>query len=277
MYIVVDVGGTNTRVAASEDGKTLTVKKHFSTPKIFEDGVSKIVASVNKLVGDRTLNGLAIGIPGTIDHRTGKQIRNPNLPSWNERDVVQTFKEPFDVPIIFVNDAELAAMGEAVFGSGKEYRIVGFLTVSTGIGGALVVEKRLVPRAFNTEPGHMMVEFEGKPSPRSGQRGTLEMYASGNAFKEQFGMKPEDCDDPGTWSAHLQRLGQGLINIIVLWSPEILVIGGGLSQKGKLFFQPLRKFVNENLKMFPPPPIVPAELGDDAGLYGGLALIRNNS
>lgn len=274
MYVVVDVGATNIRLAASKNGKSIDRKKQFSTPSSFEDGVSKIVESVKELMGKETLRSLAIGVPGVVDRAAGKSLLVPNLTSWNERYLVQSFKDQLKVPVVIANDAEFAALGEAVFGIGKDYRIVGYLTVSTGIGGALVIDQKIVPAAYNTEPGHMMVELEGKPHSGSGQTGDWEMYASGTAFEERFGVKAEDCDDPGIWEMHARVLGQGVLNVILLWSPEVLVIGGGLSQKGDLFFKPLRRFIDEHLKIFAPPPIVPAALGDDAGLYGGLVLIK---
>jgi predicted NBD/HSP70 family sugar kinase len=274
MYATVDVGGTNTRVAVSNDGKTIANKKRFPTPDSFEDGVSKIANSIDELTKEKVLKGAAIGVAGVVNRAAGKTLVTPNLKSWDDRNIVETFQSRLNVPISFANDAELAALGEAVFGSGKDHRIVGFLTVSTGIGGALVVDKKLVARAYNSEPGHMMVELNGKLHPGSGQKGDWELYASGKAFEARFGMKPEDCLDPGIWEVHARALGQGVMNVILLWSPEILVIGGGLSRKGKLFFNPLLKFINENLKMFPPPPIVPACLEDDAGLYGGLVLLK---
>lgn len=274
MYIVVDVGGTNTRVASSMDGKTIADKKRFRTPKAFQEGVAQITEAVEELSSDEKIRGVAIGVPGVVNRSAGKTLMVHNLTSWNDREIIKTFGERLKTPVVFANDAELAALGEAVFGAGKNHRIVAYLTVSTGVGGALVVDKKLIPHTYNAEPSVMMIELDGKIHPGSKQVGAWESYASGTAFKERFGMEAKDCDDPGIWEIHAQYVGQGVLNVILLWSPEILVIGGGLSRTGDLLFDPLRKFVKENLKMFPPPPIVPAKLGDDAGLFGGLALIH---
>jgi glucokinase len=274
MFIVIDVGGTSTRVASSKDGKTILKKERFSTPQDFEEGVSSITKAVKNLVGQKQIQGVAIGVPGTIDHRNGRTIRVPNIRSWDGIDVSYIFQSKLGVPVRVVNDAELAALGEAVFGAGKQHSIVAYITVSTGVGGALVADKRLVPSAYNREPGQITVDPKGERSPRSGHIGTLEMHASGTAFRERFGLEPKDCDDPKIWRGYAAFLGEGIINVLLLWSPEILIIGGGLSRAGDLLFDPLRKFIDKNLMMFPPPPIVPAELGDDAGLYGGLVLLK---
>ena len=274
MLVVIDIGGTNTRVAVSEDGKIIKNKKKFPTPIKFEEGISSIITTVNELSGNNSIDGLAVGIPGTINRSTGKVINVANIHSWNNRDICNLLSQKLETNVFLANDAELAALGEASFGAGKNSRIVAYLTVSTGIGGALVVDKNLVPRAYNTEPGHMVVDVNSEAIDGSERKGTLEVLASGITFEKQFGVKPKNCENPEIWEQYAQILGEGIINVILLWSPEILVIGGGLSKKGDLFFNPLKKFVSENLNLFPSPLIVPAELGDDAGIYGGLALLK---
>lgn len=273
MFIVVDVGGTNTRVAASKDGETIADKKRFSTLKAFEEGISQISDTIKSLAGKDTVEGVAVGIPGTIDHRTGKTIIVPNIPTWNDQNVGEVLESSLHIPVTCANDAELAALGEAVFGAGKDHRVAGYLTVSTGIGGSLVIDKKLVPRSHNTEPGGMIIDMNSEMIDSLGRKGTFETLASGLAFTKRFGLRADECTDPEIWRMHIQVLGQGVVNVILMWSPEILVIGGGLTQGGDFLFKPLRKFVKDNLRLFPPPPIVPAELGDDVGLFGGLALL----
>lgn len=269
MYIVIDVGGTHTRIAVFKDGKTIKKKTRYSTPKGYKDGIETIIKTVKKLSGDLKIESIAIGIPGTIDRKSNTTLVLPHLNSWNDQNVSEDLKEKLKTRVRLANDAEFAALGEAVFGSGKNNRIVGYLTVSTGIGGALVIDKKLVPRAYTSEPGHMMRFFY-----KSG-KGDWEGQGSGLAFEKRYGVAPEDTDDPKLWSQHARILGQGVVSVILLWSPDILVIGGGLSLKGDLLFQPLNQYIKENITVFPPPPVVPAKLGDDAGLYGGLALLTN--
>lgn len=277
MFISVDVGATTTRTAKSDDGITLSQKESFPTPEDYKEGLSKILQIIDTLVDSETLEGVAIGVPGVINRKTGKVYQAPNLVSWNNQKVVEDLSRALSAPIEIANDAELACLGEATFGIAEEHRIVGYLTISTGIGGALVIDKKLVPRAYNSEPGHIVVELDGIKHPSTGQKGDWEMYASGTAFEERFRMSPEKCDDPGIWTMFARNIGQGVMNVLALWSPDVLVIGGGLSLKGEAFLGPLRSYLNENFKIFPPPPIVAAALGDDAGLYGGFALIRSKS
>ncbi|OGY18697.1 MAG: hypothetical protein A2900_02400 [Candidatus Chisholmbacteria bacterium RIFCSPLOWO2_01_FULL_50_28] len=274
MNVVVDMGGTTTRVAVSEDGKQLQAKDRFPTPQSFDEGISQIVETSKTLSGNSPITSVVVGIPGTINRTTGQVIRVAHIPSWDGRFPMQAFQKAFTVPVTLANDAELGAIGEATFGSGRGYRIVGYLAVGTGIGGALVLDRQLVPNAFHTEPGHMLMSPD-----KTGQGETLavkawEEVAAGPWFEERFGMKPQECKDPEIWSLFAQNVGVGMINVLLLWSPEVLIIGGGLSLNGEIFLAPLRTFVKDNLRMFPAPPIVAAALGDDAGLYGGLTLLE---
>lgn len=274
MFLVADVGGTNTRVAWSDDGRSIKQTKRFNTPKDFQQGAEKIVKAAQSLNNGKTAAQVVIGIPGTIDKRRGKTIKVPNLPEWSNKNVSRVFESKLKQEVKLANDAELAALGEAVKGAGKGFDLVAYLTVSTGIGGALVSGKKLVPRAYNSEPGHMVLDLKSRFTDGSGRRGTLEALASGPGFEEQFGIKAKDCADPKIWEKHAEILGEGIINLFLVWSPEILVIGGGLSQKGNLMFKPLREYVESHLKLFPSPKIEAAALGDDSGIYGGLIFLK---
>ncbi|OGY20779.1 MAG: hypothetical protein A3A65_01230 [Candidatus Chisholmbacteria bacterium RIFCSPLOWO2_01_FULL_49_14] len=274
MNIVIDVGGTTTRMASSKDGRTFLHKERFPSEKNFEKGITLLTASIKKILAGEQPSQIVIGIPGTIDHKTQLPLVIPHLPGWNKRDVIKALSQEFHCAISLAHDAELGALGEAYFGAGKGYRIVGYLAVGTGIGGALVIDCELLPSVYGREPGHMNFDLTGKPHPGSGQRGDWELYASGSTFQELYGADPKTCTDPKIWERFAQRFGQGVVNTILLWSPEIMIIGGGMANAGELLFTPLVRFVSKRLKVFPPPPIRQAMLGDDAGLYGGLALLK---
>lgn len=271
--IVVDVGGTHTRVASSQDGKTIVRKERFPTPSGFAEGIEQITKVIKALSVEDAIDGVVVGIPGTIDHQADKTVIVSNIPSWNRKAVGKTLESFLNIPVSIANDAELAALGEAVFGAGRTYRLVGYLTVSTGVGGALVIDKKLVPRAYNSEPGHLTVDSSSQLVDSLGNKGTFEAIASGVAFQKRFGIAANACTDPRIWKEHAFSVGKGMLNVILLWSPDVLVVGGGLSLAGDLLFSPLRRFINHTLKIVPPPPIVPSELRDEAGLLGGLAFM----
>ena len=128
---------------------------------------------------------------------------------------------------------------------------------------------------ISTEPGHQILVPGGRRD-NCGQRGCFEVYGSGTAFYKTYGVRPENCKDKKIWARHAQIIGWGIVNTIVHWSPDIVVVGGGLSKAGPLLFKPLRAYVRQHLKILKPPPIKPAKLGDDAGLYGCLELLLSH-
>ena len=103
-----------------------------------------------------------------------------------------------------------------------------------------------------------------------GQKGCFEAYASGTAFQKMFGTKAENCEDPIIWQKYAKFIAVGIANLLVFWSPEVLVIGGGVSNKFDKFIQPLKLELTTLLPIFQVPEIRKAKL-DEPGLYGGLA------
>ena len=140
------------------------------------------------------------------------------------------------------------------------------------MGGARIHHGEIDGSAHGFEPGHQILIPKGRKW-TCGQHGCFEAYASGTAFYKTYSVRAENCQDKKIWARHAQVVGWGLINTIILWSPDVVIIGGGLAQAGPLLFKPLRAYVRANLKIFTPPKIVPAKLGDQAGLYGGLKLL----
>lgn len=277
MLIVVDVGGTKTRVAASSDGRSISSQVSFSTPESFEAGLIKINEAIEQFRRGVSIDGIVMGVPGTVERISGKTLVLPNLHDWDNRNLTIFFNERYGTKTLVANDAELSGLGEAVYGQGKNQRIVAYLTISTGIGGALIVDKKPVIRNFNTEPGHIIIDVNSQVADGSGRKGTLEAYCSGVGFNKLYNQKPEDCVDDKVWEEFVKRLTVGVTNIILLWSPEILILGGGFLKSSDKFFEPLKKSVREELKLFPVPFIELAQLGDEAGLLGGIALWARTS
>lgn len=264
MYIALDIGGTTTRVSFSKNFKTLGSKFSFATPQKFSDGLAAIsdVISVN---APGPITAIMIAVAGIIDHQKNKIIRSPNLQDWENKPLVAGLRKKFKAPVFIENDAAIAGLGEAVFGAGRRHQIVAYLTLGTGIGGARIVNKQIDLSSQGFEPGYHIVELNGRSAPH-GQRGVFEVYASGHAYKK----------NPLPWPKYSERLGQGVVNAIVFWSPQIVVLGGGFSvDHGPDFLNYVKKFVAANL-LFPKiPPIVVAQLGNEAALYGGLHYLKS--
>ena len=132
-------------------------------------------------------------------------------------DLVENFKE---TEIIIENDASMAGVGEAQFGAGRGFEIVAYITVSTGVGGAKIVNGKIDEHAVGFEPGKQIMDVN------SGK--TLEDMISGKALQEKFGKHPKEIKDQGVWDNHAWLLAIGLNNIIMEWSPNCVVLGGSM-------------------------------------------------
>ncbi len=274
MFIVIDIGGTNTRVAGSKNLKTAFRKREFPTPKNFLLGLMKISETIENLSQNKKIKAIALGLPGVIDRKTGQLLKAPNLKNWVKQPIKNLISQEFRCPVFIANDVELSGLGEAAFGAGRKYRLIAYVAIGTGLGGIKIIDKEIDKSTQGFEPGHQIIKLNGPFWPPCGQNGCLESYVGGRAFAQKYKIKPENCSNPKIWTDWSQKLGQGLINIIVLWSPQIIIIGGGFTKKSGLFLKPLKKFINRNLLIFKTPLIVKGALGDRAGVYGGFYLIK---
>lgn len=270
MIICIDIGGGTTRIGFSSDGKSFENIAKFPTFENFSEQIQKIVEEIKK--GSLEVESISFAVAGSVDRTEGKIIKWGQKHSWWGQSIFEPLRAAFpDAVLKLENDADIGALGEAVFGSGKNNSSVGYLTLSSGIGGCLIVDKKIVPYTFGIEPAHQIVNFKETEAWSCEQKGCYEAYASGTAFRKIFGVKAEDCNEPKIWEEYAKLVAVGLANLIVLWSPEVMIIGGGVSNKFDVFIEPLKKELERLLPIFEVPEIKKAEL-DEPGLYGGLAL-----
>lgn len=267
MYLSIDVGGTKTRIDASEDLRTIVKHYHFSTLKSPNELVKKIKYLFSHI------DGIILGLPGVLNKEKSELINSPNLnKSWVNLNFKELLKE-LTSNIFCQNDAALAGLAEAVLGGGKNYNIVVYLTISTGVGGVKIINKQIEQNNFGFEPGHQIIIENGRPC-SCGQRGCLKAYVSGSAFQEIYKKEPKFCTNQNYWNKYAKYLGQGLINIITIWSPEILILGGSMLNEPIYFFNPLMEYLKNNLKIVPMPQIKISQLKDDAGTLGGFLYLK---
>lgn len=274
MYILFDIGGTHTRLAVSSDGKTVEHTKILNTPQLFEEGIELIHQSVNALTQGKKVVAIAGGIAGPLNQDKSKLVNSPNLGNWIQKPLKEELKKRLEAPVYLENDAALVGLGEAVYGGGKDMGIVVYITVSTGVGGARIVDGKIDRNAMGFEPGHQIIEINGPLCPTCGIPGHLEGYVSGAAVRKKYGKEPKDITDSKVWDEIANLLAIGVHNMILHWSPDIVILGGSMMKS-----IPLEK-VGENLHriltIFPKTPIVKrAELGDIGGLYGALSMAQN--
>ena len=306
-YVIgVDLGGTKISTAISTiEGEIL---KQTVVPTKAEEGegpvLERIISTIEEVLVSAKINSneveaIGIGSPGPLDSEKGIILTTPNLPFKNYN-LVNPIKEKFGLPVFLDNDANVAAIGESMFGAGKGKKNIVYFTVSTGVGGGAVLNGQAYRGNTSNalEIGHMTVNPNG-PRCNCGNVGCLEAISSGTAIakaaKEAVNSKAETSlrqydkitsyevfkeADKGDKVAKyiidnaLNYLGVGVANAISIFDPEMVIIGGGVTNAGKIVFDKVRDVVNTRCfkAMAESCEIVPAGLGTDAGVVGAVAL-----
>ncbi len=303
--IAIDIGASRMR-AASYTTKSIEpiLYNHIPTRSEgmpIEDRLANLIESV--WPPDYEIKTIAAACPGPLDPKNGIVINPPNIPEWNYYPLQEFLSSTFKVPAAINNDANLAAYGEYSFGAGRGFSNLIYLTISTGIGGGIIVDDKLLTgtAGFAGEIGHTMVLHQG-PECSCGQKGHLEAFASGPSIVRWVKSKLEDDSALEHFSeveltakiisdaaengdelaiAAYERAGKfigvAIADLLHIFNTSLVIIGGGVSRAGDLLFNPIRQSVAssiisdvyiDNLQ------ILPASLGDDSGLMGALVLSR---
>ncbi|NCA96027.1 MAG: ROK family protein [Methanomicrobia archaeon] len=280
----IDIGATYVRLGiVSQDGSLITSINESVTDQRTPQGlVDQLLALYHRLpLKDYPIIGVGVGIPGPVKPDTGYVYVFPNL-QIEAFDIAEALEQALHLPIKVTNDANAAAFGEALLGAGKGYKVVQFITISTGIGGGLVMDGKLVTGryGFAQEIGNMVLSPSGpRPNP-SMNPGSWEAYCSGSALVRQANEAGfpvthagEVFSNPalkGLVDIWLNFMAIAIANMTTLYEPDIFVLGGGVMKSQKLFLESLQKKVNDYLlpglkeKLL----ILPAKLNQDAGLIG---------
>lgn len=275
MWCVFDAGGTNLRVAVSRNGTTLQRTRIVPIPKRFSDGLALLWRTARELSGSRNrITKVAGGFAGPLDRQKTRMLQSTHLPDYARKPLLRDISRLFHAPVQLENDSALVALGEAVAGAGKGQYIVAYVGIGTGIGGARIVGGRIDENAHGFEPGHHIIEFRIErhrhPSPHPGD---WESFVSGSAMAITHGRAAHELHVRQAWRHAARLVGVGLINVSMFWSPDIIVLGGSLMKR--LRMSDITRAFRARLKIFPAAPRVRrAQLGDEAGLVGALALLR---
>ncbi len=304
IFIGIDIGGTDIKGGSVDSKGSIINEKTISTE--VEKGVDYVLARISNLVKqlgnsvkqNPDIAGIGLGIPGQIDSEKGILLNSPNLPAFKNIDVPSKLKSYLDLPIVWDNDANLAALGEFTYGAGKKVSEMMMITLGTGIGSGLILRGEVYhgSKGFGGEFGHLIINPQG-PKCSCGNLGCVEAYAGTNGiirtFKEitKAGMKSilKETGDEELTPKHISEaakkgdkaaaetlkqagfyLGVGLAGVINLLNLEMIVVGGGIAKAGDLILEPARKAVKEYSLKDPGNivKIVPAKLGNKAGLIG---------
>jgi glucokinase len=279
--IGVDIGGTNTVFGIVDKNGTIIAESHLSTvsyPDI-NDFVSVLSNSIQKLIADRNdikLLGIGIGAPNANYYKGTIELA-PNLAWKGIIPMAELIRKNMNLPVVITNDANAAAMGEMIFGGAKKMKNFIVLTLGTGLGSGIVINGEMVygHTGFAGELGHTIVVPGGRDC-GCGRQGCLETYASATGLVRTFlymlsEMKDESPlkdmipsaitakkiaeaarkKDPVAMEAFdytAEMLAFGIINAIVFSSPEAVFLFGGLAQSGNILFNPVRKYVDQNIQ-----------------------------
>lgn len=274
-YVLFDIGGTNTRVAVSNDLKKIDEVVTFKTSVKFEDGVKNILENAKKISKD-DIQAFSGGVRGLVSELKDGIQNDSILKKWAGKSIVKEIKKKYEVPVFLENDSAMAGVGEAVFGAGKGLDIVAYHTVSTGVGGVKVEEGDIDEASIGFEPGHQILDID-RTVLGEDIAPTLENLVSGTALEQRYGVKPYDIPQTDVvWDELAEYLAQGLRNTILYWSPDVIVLGGSMiTGDPAISVDTIRKYTVEALDDFVTSPlIVKAELGDEAGLYGAMAILK---
>ena len=296
MIAGVDIGGTKIAVGIiSDDGRILA---RGETPTCAELGYAKALdrtANLLREVAQRVgveFKGIGIGSTGPVDPFSGEIGEVNFLPGWQGSKIVADLGALFGVTVAMENDADAAALGEAGWGAGKDKTRLIYITVGTGIGGGIILDGKLYRGVAHAHPeiGHHVIDVSG-PACLCGFHGCWESLAAGPAMarwmKEE--LHPNDPDRENLSAKRIcelalegdslaQRavgreayyLGLGLANMVVLFTPQTIVLGGSVMKSADLFLPGIRKVIRESCKYVPfeKTELALASLGEDANLIG---------
>lgn len=278
--VAVDLGGTNTRVALVDPDGTIAAREVERT--VLQDPhPDRLVALVRRVSDGGGATRAVVGVPGRVDYVEGRLEYAPNIPAhWADHLTATDLSAATGLEVWLANDADLAAVGEHRFGAGRGIADMVYVTISTGVGCGVILGDRLVHgRRSLAEAGHMIVDRRAEVGRR-----TFEGTASGTAMNRladaaSLGVHGRDvlelvsAGDPRArmvWETLVDAAGAGVASLAHLYSPQLIVVGGGLGLAGEPLYRPLREaLAAQGPKGLPHPIRVErAELGDDAGLIG---------
>jgi glucokinase len=312
--IGVDLGGTNIKLGIVTNTGRLVKKISVRTEA--EKGPKKVIENIMSGVGALTqktkyrFEGIGIGCPGVVTPGKGIVENPPNLPGWEKVNIGKIISQKFKNPVFVDNDANAAAIGELTFGSGKNYKSFIMITLGTGVGGGIVINKKIYHGDFGAagEIGHISIDYNG-PKCNCGSYGCIEAYAGNLYLRERVRTELRKHTESKIWKlinndlskvsprnvqlaaetgdafaksvidelgVHLGSAFASLVNVLDI---SIFIIGGGIAGFGKPLFDSIKKTISKRV-MAPIRPrvkVLPAKLKNDAGIKGASALVFHHN
>lgn len=315
-YIGIDLGGTNIAVGIVDDDGKIVKKTSSKTGRTRQsdeivDDMCRLVLDIMKDAGltEKDIYSIGIGSPGSHDRENGIILYNNNL-GFRNINIKEAFQKHINVPVYLENDANCAAIAESVAGAAKGYEHSVTVTIGTGIGGGVIINNKLFTgtNGMGAELGHVVINIDGEYC-TCGRKGCWEAYSAApglisqtrkaaeknpdSKIHELCGGNLDEIDAKTAFDAarlgdktgievidnYIGVFGEALANIVNIFQPDVIVIGGGVSKEGDNILIPLKEkmrgktYGNAGL---PTTPIVVAQMGNDAGIVGAAFIPKVN-
>ena len=306
VYLGVDIGGTNTKMGLVEDGNIIA-RTVFKTSKDFEvltDDIKNKLEELKKQGNVSTVGGIGIGCPGAIDSKNGVVDVAFNL-GWKDVKLKEMLEKKTGLEVRLSNDANVAGLGETIYGNGKGFKNVIVITLGTGVGGAIIIDGKMYEgnQSKGAELGHILLRKNGRQC-TCGRRGCAETYVAASRFLKEarsyasksngylskqiidgdlhsikcetvYNSAEKDDGAKKIVEKYISDLGEFVMDLCNIFRPEVLIIGGGMSYSGEKFINRLDDYCKQRNYGFahtPPVLLRLAKLQNDAGLIGGACL-----
>lgn len=310
-FVGVDIGGMSIKVGVVDESGRIIAKDSCETrpERHYSEVILDMSQLIRKVVCDSGVDfdsvaGVGIGIPGTVNSKTGTVSYSGNL-NFKNVNVLKELKKTCSLPSFIGNDANCAALGEAKYGSGGGKDNAILVTLGTGVGTGFIVDGKILEgnKGEGAEGGHICIKIGGEKC-TCGERGCWEAYASASALirqttkaieKNPDSLMNEIVKDMGKVSgrtaflamnagdktgtrvvkSYVKYVAQGIINLVNIFRPDVIMVGGGVSHEGDYFIKMIERVVRRHSfggKNNTVPPVVRASLGNDAGIIGAAAL-----
>lgn len=274
--LAIDIGGTKFSVALFQDDTMIERQTH---PTDATGGRGWMLKRIEESVSDWSFHRCGVGFGGPVEFPKQRVALSTHVGGWQDFYLSSYLSERFGVPVIMDNDANVGALGEGLYGAGRGCSPLFYMTLSTGIGGGILIDGQIQRGAdsWAGEIGHLNIEPDG-PACLCGHRGCFERMCCGLWLARDHN-KPasELMRDPEFARRYVVLLARGLKACIMLLNPARIVIGGGIAKAGNALFEPLRTELRRQVTAWSGArlDVQPAELVDDSVLWGALALTRN--
>lgn len=309
----IDLGGTFVKISLVSEANELLAFRQIPTgaERPYQEVIRDIAVTVRALFeeSDHDLSeciGIGAGVPGTIDRKHGVVLYSNNI-KWKNIPFAAELRNYMDVPIQIANDADCAALGEAKAGAGRKYKNLVMLTLGTGVGGGIVMDGRIFDGTLTggSELGHMVICEDGEQC-TCGRKGCLEAYVSATALVRDTKRAMDRDEKSSLWrlcggekekvtaetvftaaaggdgaaqavvDSYMKRLTTGIVNIVNIFRPEAVLLGGGVSNQGTALTDRLNRSIGKYCfagKIAEVPRVMTTELKNDAGMIGAANLL----